>query len=463
MLTAFARKGFPAPAGPPFNQSQSCELRHEVELCRPYISEGNRGVVTATIEDLDIVRSHRLRDDVVDIKRPLRRAHVKRHDGLPRRKAAQIWDSDLNDETAIGLKVRGDVAEARNLGFLSREIHDRVEDQVRDGERPIHTRRREVADRDTDGVAARLGAQPSDHSGRELDAMNRNAAARQRKCDAPGADAKFQGAAAAREIRQHINCWFHEGGLEHVRGRLVVRRRDPFSKIAILVFHERTVLRPPLHIPTLVRDITGCSATLASMPVLHLAEVLADVMRRDAAGTGIRILAVDGPSGSGKSTLAMRLAAWSGAPLIQIDDFVSWSDFAGWWPRLERQVLTPLLSGLHARYQVRDWANDEFGTSLNGWKTTEWSPLVILEGVTCTRLAAADRLAYRIWVDAPDDLRLRRGMERDGESHRQLWLDWMTEERQFFADDGTSARADLRVTGQPDATHDQETQIMLLE
>ena len=142
---------------------------------------------------------------------------------------------------------------------------------------------------------------------------------------------------------------------------------------------------------------------------------------------------------------------------------MSWPDFAGWWPRFERQVLAPLCSGLDARYQVRDWAKDEFGTSLQGWKTTKWSPLVILEGVTCTRLAAADRLAYRIWVDAPEDLRLRRGMERDGETHRQLWLDWMREERQFFTEDGTRARADLGVNGSPRVVHDPGTEAVKLD
>jgi hypothetical protein len=89
-----------------------------------------------------------------------------------------------------------------------------------------------------------------------------------------------------------------------------------------------------------------CHATLASVAVLHVDDVLADVMRRDLAEAGIRILGVDGASGSGKSTLAARLAARSGAPLIHIDDFVSWLDFAGWWPRLECEVLTPLLLGL---------------------------------------------------------------------------------------------------------------------
>ena len=174
---------------------------------------------------------------------------------------------------------------------------------------------------------------------------------------------------------------------------------------------------------------------------------------------GIRLVGIDGPSGSGKSTLARRLAAAAGAPVVKIDDFVSWSDFAGWWPRFDAQVLQPLLVGDDARYQVRDWANDEFGTSLGEWRATAWSPLVILEGVTSTR-AAAD-LAYRIWVQAPDDLRLTRGLRRDGDSHRQLWLDWMDAEREFFAADGTKSLADLRVDGNPRTAHDPETELVL--
>jgi hypothetical protein len=200
-----------------------------------------------------------------------------------------------------------------------------------------------------------------------------------------------------------------------------------------------------------------------NVPVLSLDDVLADVMRQDASGTGIRLVGVDGPSGSGKSTLAARLATRASAPVVQIDDFVSWSDFAGWWPRFEREVLTPLVSGADAHYQVRDWANDEYGTSLGGWKTLAWAPLVILEGVTCTRRAAASRLATSIWVEAPQDVRLQRGLERDGTDHGELWLTWMTEEREFFAADGTRARADLRVSGHPTVPHDPETELVTVD
>jgi uridine kinase len=125
--------------------------------------------------------------------------------------------------------------------------------------------------------------------------------------------------------------------------------------------------------------------------------------------------------------------------------------------------MTPLLAGSDARYQVRDWANDEFGTALNGWTTIVWAPLVILEGVTCTRQAAAHHLTYRIWVEAPRDLRLHRGLDRDGEARRQLWLDWMDEERRFFAEDRTRARADLRVNGHPNVQHEPETEILTID
>lgn len=174
-----------------------------------------------------------------------------------------------------------------------------------------------------------------------------------------------------------------------------------------------------------------------------MAALLREIHERPSVA-GIRIVGVDGPSGSGKSTFAQALAAAANAPLIEIDDFVSWPDFAGWWPRLEQEVLEPLLHGRDAHYRVRDWAGDEYGTSLKpDRKTVRWAPLLILEGVTCTRRAVADRLAYRVWIEAPRDQRLRRGLARDGRDHRDLWLRWQDEEDRFFTADDTRSRADL--------------------
>ena len=181
--------------------------------------------------------------------------------------------------------------------------------------------------------------------------------------------------------------------------------------------------------------------------VAHIVREVED----SAAIHGIRIIGIDGPSGSGKSTVGARVAAALDAPLIQIDDFVSWEDFSGWWPRFQAQVLEPLLAGRAAHWQVRDWGGDEFGTSLAEWRTQPWAPIVVVEGVTCCRKAASDSLAYSIWVDAPTELRLERGITRDGESHRELWTRWMLEEDAFFRADETRERADLIVSGERQA------------
>ncbi len=118
-------------------------------------------------------------------------------------------------------------------------------------------------------------------------------------------------------------------------------------------------------------------------------------------------------------------AVWSPAAALPSDDFLSWSDFGGWWPRFDRQVLMPLLSGCDAHYQVRDWANDEFGSSLGGWKTVRWSPLVFLEGVSCTRRAVADRLTYRTWVQAPESCGWPAGWTATGRAIANCgWTGW---------------------------------------
>jgi energy-coupling factor transporter ATP-binding protein EcfA2 len=204
--------------------------------------------------------------------------------------------------------------------------------------------------------------------------------------------------------------------------------------------------------------------------VLELTEVLAEIFSRPAHltipahpanGDGMRIVGIDGPSGSGKSTLARRLAGLvDGAVVIQIDDFVAWDDLTGWWPRFDAQVVVPLLAGERARYRVRDWIHDEFGRSLRGTKTAAPAPLVIVEGVTSTRAAAAYALTYAIWVEAPDPVRIVRGLARDGDDHLDVWRRWFAMEREFFVPDGAAARADLHVLTATDEPHDPARQVV---
>jgi dephospho-CoA kinase len=154
---------------------------------------------------------------------------------------------------------------------------------------------------------------------------------------------------------------------------------------------------------------------------------------------GVRLVAVDGHGGAGKSTFAARLAAaLGGAAVVHTDDFATGEPGVEWWPRLEREVIVPLSSGETARPMAA----------------------VVIEGVSSARRAAADRLAYAIWVDAPAELRLERGLERDGRDARPLWDAWMAEEDAHFAQDGTRARCDLVVDGNPGIDHDPATEFV---
>lgn len=172
-----------------------------------------------------------------------------------------------------------------------------------------------------------------------------------------------------------------------------------------------------------------------------------------------RLVAVDGPGGSGKSTFAARFAtALGGAAVVHTDDFASWDEQFTWWPRLLTQVIEPIRAGSPARYQRFDWVTREFAE----WHDLAARDVVVIEGVGAARLEFAPDLALIIWIDTPADLRLRRGIERDGEAMRDFWTRWIEGETRHFAEHGTRGRADLVVSGEPHLTHDPETEFVAL-
>ncbi len=74
------------------------------------------------------------------------RSHRERSEDLPGREPLQVGDGDLDDEASARFEVTRDVAEAVNLLVLRDEVRDRVEDEVRERERPGNPRGGEVAD-----------------------------------------------------------------------------------------------------------------------------------------------------------------------------------------------------------------------------------------------------------------------------------------------------------------------------
>jgi uridine kinase len=158
-----------------------------------------------------------------------------------------------------------------------------------------------------------------------------------------------------------------------------------------------------------------------------------------------RLVAVDGPGGAGKTTLAASLAAEVDAQVLHIDDFAPWNNELPWWPRLEQQVLEPISRDQLARYQRYDWDS----RSLAEWHDVAPGGVLILEGVSSARAAVRDRLSLSVWVDTPRELRLARGLERDGVDSLPLWEEWMAAEDAHFAADRAREHVDVIVSGQP--------------
>ena len=174
---------------------------------------------------------------------------------------------------------------------------------------------------------------------------------------------------------------------------------------------------------------------------MGLAPLLSQIRSRIGAGSGV--IAIDGLGGAGKSTLAAALAGELGATVVHTDDFASWDEPLEWWPRVLEEVLEPLSVGRPARFRRYDWDRRE----LAEWHEIAPGGVVILEGVSSSRVAFRPHLAFSVWVETPREVRLARGLERDGSAALPLWEGWMAAEDEWVAREHPRDSADYLVDG----------------
>jgi cytidylate kinase len=177
----------------------------------------------------------------------------------------------------------------------------------------------------------------------------------------------------------------------------------------------------------------------------EVAPLLLELVRARPATLGAgRLLCIDGPQASGKSTLAAAVAALvPGSEVVHVDDLLDgWEGLATVDASVDA-LLRPLARGEAGRYRRFDWDLGRFAETV----TVAPTPLLVLEGCGAGSRLHADLATLIVWVSAPTDLRVTRGIERDGEAVREKQAQWLLDEERLFALEETRARAHVEVDG----------------
>lgn len=160
-------------------------------------------------------------------------------------------------------------------------------------------------------------------------------------------------------------------------------------------------------------------------------EELAQIITKEPPKHTRRLIAVDGGGGAGKTTFANHLQkAIPNSYIVKVDDFyrppqlrkpllptaIINPNFD--WERLRSSVIEAIKNDNNVTYQLYDFEKGSLSQ-----KTVEVPrhATVIVEGVWSMQSAFINSYDYCIWLEAPSEIRLERGLLRDGEGLRQVW------------------------------------------
>ena len=157
------------------------------------------------------------------------------------------------------------------------------------------------------------------------------------------------------------------------------------------------------------------------------------------------LVGIDGLGGAGKSAVVNSMKEnISNTTIVKMDDFYVPELTRADWDRVYEQVIAPLKNNSVGSYQRFDWDTK----TLAEWHEVKPEGVVIIEGVYALHEKLRDTYDYKVWIEAPYEVRLQRGLERDGEEARSRWVDeWMPKEEEYTKSQKPHETADIIIDG----------------
>lgn len=157
------------------------------------------------------------------------------------------------------------------------------------------------------------------------------------------------------------------------------------------------------------------------------------------------LIGIDGLGGAGKSTVAKFIKEnIPSTTIVEMDDFYVPELTRDDWDRVYAQVIKPLRNDSVVSYQRFDWDSKK----LAEWHTIKPGGVVVVEGVYSLHEKFRGAYDYKIWVECPYEIRLQRGLKRDGEDARSWWVnEWMPKEDEYKKSQKPQQAADIVIDG----------------
>lgn len=191
-------------------------------------------------------------------------------------------------------------------------------------------------------------------------------------------------------------------------------------------------------------------------------DVFLDIQRKRVKGEAF-LIGIDGLGGSGKTRFAEEIKILeSSIEVVHLDDFYlpsinrptsakAQSSFGSNidFKRVRTQVIEPLLADKDAYFKRYDWDTD----TLAEIHVIPRRSTVIIDGVYALTPELIGMYNLKVWIDCTREIRLARGLNRDGIGQRNQWIrEWMPAEDQYVQNYSPMLKADTIINGANDFT-----------